>query len=433
MSHPEYPLPRADGSVLDTPTQRRAEEWARKVAADPRMLAAVQRAERRYVDDEQYAGSATARATAAEAARCIGRAAVLYALTEARLGGFAWTVTLAHTLAGQETSNSGYGIENPDNVYRQVMLAPGAGYRVTGRVHGRGPHEVHFELRDSIPGTRELSAEGGALLGGVAVLPDEIGPGGTFEVTLGDVPVRAARHLDLPTDEPSLLLVRDLFVDGRAQPVELELEQVCGPAPGEAAPDVEALATRAADLLDVIVPFWQGYFDQFYLTHPVNEVRAARLRPAGRGMSSGARTRLAEDEALVITLDPQGARSLGVQASDPWGVAYEYRSRSSALSLHQVTPNPDGTITYVVCAQDPGVGNWIDTCGQSEAFLAFRWQVLTGEASPEAAVRGAEVVRLVDLPAHLPTGFPRVTAAERERELAERVRAFDQRFAPASC
>ncbi len=45
-----------------------------------------------------------------------------------------------------------YGIDNPDNVYRLVLLDGAARYEIRGHRHGTGPTQFGFELLDGAPG-----------------------------------------------------------------------------------------------------------------------------------------------------------------------------------------------------------------------------------------------------------------------------------------
>ena len=175
-------------------------------------------------------------------------------------------------------------------------------------------------------------------------------------------------------------------------------------------------------------PFWLAYNNQYLYTLPPNTIATPRSRPGGRGLSVSGHFALADDEALVITLDALGAGSLGVQLADPWGVAYEYIDRTSSLNQSQASANVDGTFTYVISARDPGVHNWLDPDGGTSGILVARWQVLPKEVDPKKAVRRVEVVKISALRKALPTGTHIVTTEERELQRAERARQYARRL-----
>jgi hypothetical protein len=135
---------------------------------------------------------------------------------------------------------------------------------------------------------------------------------------------------------------------------------------------------------------------------------------------------LADDEALVLTLDPIGAKYLAVQLAGGWLSSLDYLHHAASLNLSQATPNPDGTLTLVVAPKDPGIANWLDTTGLHEGTLFVRWQKLPD--SLDAAAQGVRSVRVVKV-ADLDPALTRLTQAERKAQLAVRAAAYARRFA----
>jgi len=69
----------------------------------------------------------------------------------------------------------------------------------------------------------------------------------------------------------------------------------------------------------------------------------------------------------------------------------------------------------VVCRQDPGVPNWLDTAGYDKGVIQVRWNECSSQPCPEA-----KLVKLTDLRAHLPADTPVVSAAQRDAALRTR-------------
>jgi hypothetical protein len=135
---------------------------------------------------------------------------------------------------------------------------------------------------------------------------------------------------------------------------------------------------------------------------------------------------LADDEALVLTLDPIGAKYLAVQLASGWLSSLDYLHHTASLNLAQVTPNADGTVTLVVAPRDPGVANWLDTTGLHEGTLFVRWQKLPKSLDSHAqGVRSVRLVKVTDLE----TALPRLSPAERQLRLRERAAAYARRYA----
>jgi hypothetical protein len=79
-----------------------------------------------------------------------------------------------------------------------------------------------------------------------------------------------------------------------------------------------------------------------------------------------------------------------------------------------------------MCAQDPGVHNWLDTGGVQSGTLDARWQLLPSPDS-DLSISG-QLVNFQDLASVLPPQLPRVSPAQRAHELKQRNAAFLRRF-----
>ncbi|WP_150295136.1 DUF1214 domain-containing protein [Sphingobium estronivorans] len=419
----------AKASTLGNARQIKLEAQALRILASPPMVEEIQRVEALYAADPQ-GKTPTGKATIKRAARSIAMAAIQYAVGEdTDRPAVMWVVNAPHDWSGLAVPRSGYGIDNPDNVYRNIMVDGAARYVIHGRVKKPGPAELHFELRDSIPGTTAMAAEGGKQLATLRSDAMQIAADGRFTITVDSEPANGRpNHLQTPANGKPLLVVRDLFTDWATQnPVALEIERVGGPAI-TAPPSDDRIARRAATLLSQMAPYWVAYDNQYVFAKSANQIVTPRVRPGGRGFSTSGHFSLADDQAWVITLAPLGAVSLGFQLTDPWGVAYEYADRTSSLSTAQAKPNADGSITYVISKKDPGVYNWLDPEGHAAGIYAVRWQSLPPGARAEDAVRASKVVALGQLKQELPNGTQFVNPAERKVQRAERARSYARRL-----
>jgi hypothetical protein len=59
----------------------------------------------------------------------------------------------------------------------------------------------------------------------------------------------------------------------------------------------------------------------------------------------------------------------------------EYRTHTTSLNHEQIVPEADGTYRIVVSERDPGVPNWLDTCGHRRGSIF--WRFLLPEAEPD--------------------------------------------------
>ena len=418
----------ARAGTLDTPDNLAQEKLALRLLASQPVRQSMQRLEQTYRADPQgrtEGGAAAIR----RGVDSIAMAAAQYALAEdGQHPLLMWACNAPHQWHGLDLPRSGYGIDNPDNVYRWVGIDGTSRYEITGRVRRPGPAQQTFIVYGEIPGTGAMNNESAPV---VAVLRDDqmtIAADGSFKITIDPDPANG-RPNHIQTNPTAMhMVVRDSFSDWATQNVvELAISRVGGPAaaPPRAEP---ALARRAAELLDQIGPYWVAYDNEFVFSKPVNQVRPPRARPGAFGFSSGGHYSLAEDEALVITLDPIGAGYLGFQTTDAWGVAWDYAGHSSSLNNRQANTNADGTITYVLARRDPGAANWLDVEGSANGMFAIRWQALPADAATDRAVRGARVVKLADLKSVLPPETKFLSAAERADWLRQRLASYRRRL-----
>ena len=191
----------------------------------------------------------------------------------------------------------------------------------------------------------------------------------------------------------------------------------------------EALVLATAESIVGFVAFWLEFKNTFWKTPPFNQVIGPLGRDGGWGFQAGGRFKLADDQALVITTLDGGAAYTGFQVSDPWTISpYPFYATTSRNSS-QVTPNPDGSLTYVISLIDPGVANWIDTAGLHEGWFMLRWQNLT-MAQGAGLLQSAQLVRLAELEAALAPGTPRVTLPQRSAEILQRANDYESRYRP---
>ncbi|MBX9921086.1 MAG: hypothetical protein K2Y33_14885, partial [Mycolicibacterium frederiksbergense] len=140
---------------------------------------------------------------------------------------------------------------------------------------------------------------------------------------------------------------------------------------------------------------------------------------------------LADEEALVITIDRAGAGYFVVPVTDDWTITEDYWNEQTSLNNVQSVADDAGNTTYtlVVSPSDPGVANWVSTGGLNQGTISIRFQDIDPDVAQLPTV-SARVVPLSELASVLPPTTQYVTQEQRAAQLATRKAGFDNRFAP---
>lgn len=405
---------RHDG--LGSAQQVRMEKLVAEVLRSPEIEAGRQRIVALYRQD--------AMAKIPDGAATIDHAALSIATAMAGLGvihssadsGLMWTANAGHRWFGIEASNSGYGIENPDNVYRHMAIEGTGRYAIKGRLPAQPPSQQSFILYDGIPGIGKMAKEGAEV---IAVL-DKVhtDADGYFTITVDAEPAgNRVNHIRSRPGELALI-VRDSLSDwARETPVPLQVSRL-DPHPAGLA-SLATAVRKTAELIETSPRYWLDYNNTYLYTRPPNRVSPPRMRPAGWGMSASGHFDLAEGQALVITLKDLDAGYLGFQLADTWGVALEYVERTGSLNATQVQRNPDGSITYVIAAEDPGVHNWLDTSGLHQGIFAIRWQDFGTTPNTSDAVVDYRLTPVKEI-AGMTNVQQRISATQRDQQRTQR-------------
>jgi hypothetical protein len=314
---------------------------------------------------------------------------------------------------GHTYQGAAVAVDNPDNFNREIPI------------DGAGNYEIEIGFSQDPPQFSiviEMEPEHHAGLGrniGAFTLQALLDETRRAVVTVGPEPRPESRFHFQSQPGRIQIYTRDSQRDWRQIPATVLVRRLDPPAGWQPRSEDEIAAAVIA-CLPAWVRFWSGFKDDF-LDYPApNRLVGPNGRDGNWGYLAGGRFRIADDEAVLVTLDPVGSYYTGFQIADPWTIAPDPMLRLASLNAGQVAPNADGTVTYVVALADPGVANWIDTCGLHEGWMLTRWQGVPADAPLARMIRE---VRLVGLDA-IPSDVPRVDLAGRRAQIAERARAF---------
>jgi len=316
------------------------------------------------------------------------------------------------------------GGDNPDNVYRLAGIAHDGRYRVQGQLRGQAPSNVSFTLVGNYGTSVTLQT--------IELHNMQVDEQGRFTIDIDDQASGAHSNHLCTVPNVKFLFVRDSLNDWSLEhPLALSIERL---NPTGDAPIDEAEMTRRAVFRmveDVPLYYW---FTRLFSGKPVNFMQVQASAGIG-GLVTQAGTqghfRIGDDEALLIRVDPAGARYCSLWIYDWWFRSVDADKRFTGRNLASSDADADGRITWVLSARDPGVVNWIDISGLPEGLMGCRWQNLPGTPLRQGPlIEQINRVMLSDLSLHLPAGHRRVSATERGAELQARARDFQRRLQP---
>ena len=221
-----------------------------------------------------------------------------------------------------------------------------------------------------------------------------------------------------------MMSLREYYYDWRPlEPAMLLLDRLDGPPSSGGV--VQALAA-AGEQFTSSVEYWADYMVDARARGVDNTFIPPRKEPRGlQTMSySFCFWDLQPDEALVVTFPEPAAAYWSTQLYQlGWFEALDM-GRQTSLNHKQTEPGPDGVVTVVASAADPGVANWLDTEGRPEGLLTLRCAWLNA-AAPKAQTR---VVKLSELDSAVGADVPRIDPAARATTIAARREHLRWRF-----
>jgi len=333
-----------------------------------------------------------------------------------------WNPSPAYSYEDLSVPDSRFFGDGADRVYRFIPATPDYSYEIRGKRNVRPSRtDFSFETAGSVGGASTSTLWGTAI---------DISADGTFAITADSAPANRRRnHLTL-IPGTNVIYIRDTTADWNAQlPNYLGVKRVDGKPTPNARTRV-VIKQQAVALINSLFSannrFVEGTFRR-----PVNSFTfQVRSQSDGLPGNGGAISpfSLADDEALVVTIDPSSAQYAGFQTLDPWTRSVQYLDNTSSLSQNQIKANSDGTYTYIISPKDPGYYNWLSTGGLHSGIALLRLESFTRAVDGNNVIRFVKVVKLSDLSSALPAGSVQVTTAERSAQLSQRRSGWQQRL-----
>ena len=328
---------------------------------------------------------------------------------------------LAHTVEGQEIPGSRWGIDNPDSIYRVIPISGDEKYRITGRVGRNRMTENYFTLWDDKMGTVDV-------LNGRTM---DVDSDGSFTITVDSSGANGRPNHVQSAAEAHEFYIRDVMADWALDdPNHLRIERL-GSQAAAPARTIDEQAQLTADFMAHYANFTRRMSRGTYRM-PANHFALAWSAEHTGALRNqvyvGGRFELADDEAFVVTVSDGGAEYFTVPLSNIWGTTMDIVDRTASLNKAQSVANPDGTYTYVVSNTDPGVHNWVDTCGLDEGILTLRMAEFPEGGPRQDLAASGQVVKLDELDSVLPEGTVFVDTDARAAQLTTRRAGYLRRL-----
>jgi hypothetical protein len=328
---------------------------------------------------------------------------------------------LAHCLGDRQVPGSRWGIDNPDSIYRVIPISGDERYLIRGRVAERRMTENYFTLWEENMNTVDV------LSGHDLVLE----PDRSFTITVDSDPAGDRPNHIQSSAVAHEFYIRDVMLDWqRDEPNELSIERLGDPPTTPPRTEDEQAELTARTMLR-FAEFTQK-LGRGMTSSPPNKFSLAWSADTGGALRKqvyiGGNFRLSDEDAMVIDVCDGGAAYFVVPVGNIWGTTFEIVDRTSSLNKAQSAPNDDGSYTYVLSKQDPGVHNWIDPCDLGEGILTLRMAEFPGGRPNDDLSAKSRVVPLASLREELPAETKWVSASERRAQVAERAAGYKRRL-----
>ncbi len=264
------------------------------------------------------------------------------------------------------------GADNPDNYYFNAQISGSYEYRITGKRNT--VHYIGFFTQNGNYGTTGGMSPCGALEGDDLILEKD----GSFEIILS--PEKKGKNWLKTEKDTGIIIVRQTFMDRfKEVPAELKIETLnANSKPTPLSPKQIDEGLKTAAMFVAGAPLLFAKWAKGFRKHPN---RLPQFDPEVSNAAGGDKNiiyyhsywKLEKDEALVITVKPPDCDMWNFQLNNYWMESLDYRYFNVCINKGNAVSENDGSIRVVVAHRDPGVPNWLETCGHYEGTMCWRW------------------------------------------------------------
>ncbi|NER16556.1 hypothetical protein [Spongiivirga citrea] len=285
-----------------------------------------------------------------------------------------------------------YGLYNPDNKYFAATIASDGIYVIRGKKGTSASLEIQVGAGN--PGYNENLTS--------PITVDQIDgeklnlrSDDTFEIVISrNKPKGAENWLQNYKDEyeANSVLIRESFMDWEQEKGGtwyIERVDTVGRPNANLTPTlINDQYARASKYLINATKGWVKFVDRLRANLASNMLSPPRPTQDGSGLpgqwNAAGFFVMAPDDAIMITVSKSNAKYQSIQIGDFWFNALDFYQRQTSLTAAQAQINDNDEYRFIISAKDPGVANWLDTCGTQNVFVFMRWQGLPKGEEPSA-------------------------------------------------
>lgn len=336
-----------------------------------------------------------------------------------------WVDAGARQWFGLDVPGGRYSYDNPDTIYRTIPIDGNLRYIIHGKRYGNGTLDYTFSLIDN-PNSQNT----------IAILSKNdliIHSDGTYTISIDNKPANGRINHIQSNRKAKQLFIRHTLGNWQSNiPDSLSVE-LLDSNKGHLPQDKSVIIQNAQlNLQESLLGYGIGALGLKTKIHPVNTLtepsQSKWLGTLVTQASSFGHFNLDEDHALVLTIDQGAAQYFVVPVTGPWTITSTPDSCQCSLNNQQAIANSDGKYRFVISTKDPGIYNWVSSCGLHEGTMMIRWQNLaTNFFFTKKPTISTEVILMTDLANKLPSDTAWVTADQRNEMITQRIAGYSKR------
>ncbi len=317
-----------------------------------------------------------------------------------------------------------WGSPCPDFRYHWTVIDGARSYRIWGN---RGS-----TLWLNIQAQRGWYGDDNVNIGSWDIDDFELASDGSYELIASPTP-RPGNWMRLdPTAPYTCLLVRDIWDDWDNPHGATVYIEPLEPHPEDPLFHTEAeyceRLGKIARQTQVSVDFFLGTLNAIFNEVGFNRFRLLQTRHGEHaGSPKAAYIHLCydirPDEALIVECVLPKTPYWSLHMCDWLQQTTDYRFHHTSLNGRQAYVGPDQVARLVISAKDPGVRNWLDTCGQLQGIALWRYYLADNPVLPTVSK-----VPFAHVQSRLPADTPLITPDQRRTALDWRRRRVGNRF-----